>query len=47
VSYGSKFKFLFEGVRSVEYNEENLQTAFHEVEKFGADFGGTDIFSPL
>ena len=47
VSYGSSFHFLFKGVRSVEYNEKNLLNAFNEVEKFEANLGGTDIFSPL
>jgi hypothetical protein len=38
---------LFEGERSVLYNDENFEKAFAEVEKFEANFGGTDIFSPL
>jgi hypothetical protein len=47
ISYGSNFKFLFEGKRSVEYNDETFQTALDQVKTFGADFGGTDIYSPL
>ena len=46
-SYGSNFKFLFEGVRSVEYNDENLQFAQAQVAEFDANFGGTEIYSPL
>ncbi len=33
--------------RSVEYNEASLKTAFDQVNKFEADFGGTEILQPL
>ena len=32
---------------SLQYYEKNLLNAFNEVEKFEANLGGTDIFSPL
>ena len=46
-SYGSKFSFLFDNERSVDYNDENCQIAISKVKEFEADFGGTDIYSPL
>lgn len=45
-SYGSDHEFMFND-GSVEYNEENLQTALEKIESFEADFGGTEIFDPL
>ena len=49
ISYGSKFSYLFDENqgRSVEYNDENIKYAAEQVEAFMADFGGTDIYSPL
>ena len=46
-SYGSKFEFLFKNQRSVDYDDDNCQAAIALVRDFGADFGGTDIYSPL
>ena len=46
-SYGSKFSFLFDNTRSVDYDDKNCQLAISKVKEFEADFGGTDIFSPL
>ena len=46
-SYGSKFSFLFDNDRSVDYNDKNCQLAISKVNEFQADFGGTDIYSPL
>lgn len=47
ISYGSDFKYLFEGVRSVEYNDCTFQKAFDQVATFEADYGGTEILPPL
>lgn len=47
VSYGSNFEFLFKGQRSVEYSDKTFQEAFDAVSKFEANFGGTEILSPL
>ena len=38
---------MFRGKRSVEYNDETFKFAFDKVLSFEADYGGTDIFSPL
>ena len=46
-SYGSDFAFLFDSDRSVEYNDANLSFALEKIGTFEADFGGTEIFSPL
>ena len=45
-SYGSRFKFMFPE-RSVDYNDQNLQTAIDQISTFNADFGGTQIYEPL
>lgn len=45
-SYGSKFEFMF-SERSVAYNDDTLQQAVAAVNSFEADFGGTEIYSPL
>ena len=46
-SYGSDYRLLFKDFRSVDYNDLSCQQAITEVKDFGADFGGTDIYSPL
>lgn len=46
-SYGSRYEFLFDGERSVEYNDVNLKRAVNQVKSFEADFGGTVIYEPL
>lgn len=33
--------------KSVEYNDTNVEEAIDKIEDFEADFGGTDIASPL
>ena len=38
---------MFKDFRSVDYNDLSCQQAITEVKDFGADFGGTDIYSPL
>jgi von Willebrand factor type A domain len=45
-SYGSEHNFIFPD-GSVEYNEENLQQAMDLIATFEADFGGTEILTPL
>ena len=45
-SYGSNFEYMFEG-RSVPYDDKNLQIAVKQVSKFVANFGGTEIYSPM
>ena len=52
VSYGSSHKFLFNENRmfankSVYYNESNCQRAIEEVKYFKANYGGTNIYTPL
>lgn len=45
VSFGSEFKFLYP--TSLKVTEENIKNTIAKIEKFKADFGGTDIISPL
>jgi len=45
VSFGSRHKFMFN--ESVDYTDDNVQMALNEVEGFRANFGGTEIMSPL
>jgi hypothetical protein len=45
ISFGSNFEKLFP--ESVEYNEENLNTAASKVSDFTADLGGTELLEPL
>lgn len=45
VSFGSRHDFMFE--TSVEYNEENLKKALDKLKDFRADYGGTEILSPI
>lgn len=33
--------------QSADYDEETLQTAISEVEQFEANYGGTEIFTPM
>ena len=46
-SFGSTQHFLFDDVSSVSYNKTNTQFAIEEVEKFRANLGGLDIYTPL
>ena len=46
-SYGSRFEFMFQGDRSVPYNDANLKEAIDQVKGFVADFGGTEIYRPM
>lgn len=45
VSFGSRHDFMFES--SVEYNEENLKKALEQLKQFSANYGGTEILSPI
>jgi uncharacterized protein with von Willebrand factor type A (vWA) domain len=45
ISYGSSFDSLFP--ESVEYTEETLSEAVDQVLQFTANYGGTNILSPL
>ena len=38
---------MFKKARSVPYNDLNLRTALDQVGKFKANFGGTEIYTPL
>lgn len=44
-SFGSAYSFLWEKSRT--YNRERLEEALFQVERFGADFGGTETFSAI
>jgi uncharacterized protein with von Willebrand factor type A (vWA) domain len=45
VSFGSRHKSMFP--ESVNYTNETLNQAVHQIQDFTADMGGTDIYSPL
>ena len=49
INYGSSQEYLFVKDRStvIEYNEENVQDAISQIETYEADFGGTNIASPM
>lgn len=44
-SFGSHHEFIFD--KSKIYNQSNLQKALSHVESFGADFGGTEMYSAI
>ncbi|KAI9854316.1 MAG: hypothetical protein M1824_000409 [Vezdaea acicularis] len=44
-SFGSSHKFLWP--KSKAYDESSLKEAMRHVEKFSADFGGTEMFTPV
>ena len=46
-SYGSRFSFLFPNERSVPYNDDTLREAVSQIQRFDANYGGTEIFKPL
>ncbi|KAJ3436719.1 von willebrand factor a domain-containing protein 5a [Anaeramoeba flamelloides] len=46
VGFGSNYQFLFDA-GSVDANEKNLETALKYCKSLEADFGGTEILSPL
>ena len=46
VSFGSSYEFLRDGP-SQKYTQSTLERAVDEVERFSADFGGTEIYKPL
>ena len=45
VSFGTDYKFMFKN--AVDYNQEHLESAISEVQKFEADMNGTEIYMPL
>lgn len=45
VSFGSDFRKMF--ANSVKYNAKKLDEAIKSVSRMDADFGGTEIYSPL
>ena len=48
ISFGSDSQDLtINGQTIIDYNEENSQAAIQQIEKFGANLGGTDIATPL
>lgn len=47
VSYGSSHQFLFEGERSVQYDDQTVTHAINEIKQFDANLGGTEIYKPL
>lgn len=46
ISFGSSFKYLKQQ-EPFDYNDANLRYCKDEIDKFSADFGGTEIFEPL
>ena len=46
-SFGSHFDFLFKGGKSQQYDAKTLKTAEAYVSKVDANYGGTEILSPL
>jgi hypothetical protein len=44
-SFGSHYSFLW--AKSKSYNQSSLQEAMAHVEKFDANFGGTEMFKPM
>ena len=47
ISFGSKYAPLQDETPFMTYDDENKNTAIDLIEKFGADFGGTEILKPL
>ena len=45
ISFGSLYSFMFSS--SVKYESIQVQNTIKNVEKFRADLGGTEIYSPL
>ena len=45
ISFGSRYTRLWDRAR--EYNDDNLATALSHVDEMDANYGGTDILSPL
>ena len=45
-SYGSWHDSIFPG-RSVDYNDDNMETAITKIAEFAANYGGTKIYEPL
>jgi hypothetical protein len=45
-SFGSHFSYLFPN-GSVSYDQNSLDAAIKHIEKFDANFGGTEIYQPL
>ncbi|KAL7717560.1 VWFA domain-containing protein [Entamoeba marina] len=45
ISFGSRFDSMFSNV--VEYNDKILKEASKEVESFGSNYGGTNMYGPL
>jgi len=45
VSFGSDFTFLYD--KSVASSQESINEATKKIQKFDADMGGTEIYSPL
>lgn len=44
-SYGSKFDSMFK--ESVPYDEQHLNMARNELNKFRSDYGGTKVYPPM
>ena len=44
-SFGTKFSSLFG--ESVLTNDENIQNALEVIDEYSANFGGTELYSPL
>ncbi|OMJ65617.1 hypothetical protein SteCoe_37895 [Stentor coeruleus] len=45
VSFGSSYSYMF--YQPIINNQENVQRAISEVQRFSADMGGTEIYKPL
>ena len=45
ISFGSDFELMFP--KSVKYESQKLNLAIKQVENFNANFGGTEIYTPL
>jgi len=47
-SFGSNYEYLFKDDIVVDYNDENMQEAHEDMEKYESEsMGGTEIFNPL
>eukprot|EP00347_Sterkiella_histriomuscorum_P014110 403362133 len=47
ISFGSNYVSLSHLAGGYENNDQNLNSAIQQVQRFGADMGGTEIFQPL
>ena len=48
ISFGSDYDLMkIDGVDKIKYDQKNIKNAIEQLDKFDANYGGTEILNPM